>query len=89
MENQQVSYLAFEATSARLERINKRLWIALLVLILALIGTNAGWIYYESSYQDVVVTQEVEATSDGNSDLHINTVGGDYHGGESKSDTNN
>ena len=89
IENQSVSYLAFESTSARLERINKKLWIAILVLIVALIGTNAGWIYYESSMEEVVVTQEVEAVSDGDSDLNLQTVGGDYYGGESESNTNN
>lgn len=89
IENQNVSYLAFESTSARLERINKRLWIVILVLIVALIGTNAGWIYYESSMEEVVVTQEVEAVSDGDSDLNLQTVGGDYYGGESESNTNN
>ena len=84
-----VSYLAFESTSARLERINKRLWIALLVLIVALIGTNAGWIYYENQFEDTVITQEVEAQSDGDSDLNIRTVGGDFYGGESEGNTNN
>lgn len=89
IENQSVSYLAFESTSARLERINKKLWIVILVLIVALIGTNAGWIYYESSMEEVVVTQKVEAVSDGDSDLNLQTVGGDYYGGESEGDTNN
>lgn len=81
-----VSYLAFESTSARLERINKRLWIALLVLIVALIGTNAGWIYYESQWKYVettTVTQDVDASDGGNATIndgvHIN--------GESETDS--
>lgn len=42
---------------ARQERHIKRLWILCLVIFLALVGTNAGWIIYESQYQDVVITE--------------------------------
>lgn len=86
-KNLNISYLAFESSQARMERVNRRLWIVVLVLIIALVGTNAGWIYYENSFEDVVVTQEVEAQSDGNSELNIKTIGGDYNGGESESKT--
>lgn len=51
--------------------------------------TEAGWIYYEHQFEDVIVTQEVEATADGDSDLNLNTVGGDYNVGKSESDTDN
>lgn len=78
-----------ESALAKLEKANTRLWIVVIILIVALIGTNAGWMYYENSFEDVVVTQEVDAESDGNSDLNINTVGGDYDGGESTRETNN
>lgn len=84
MDEKNVSYLAFESSQARMERVNKRLWIVVLVLIVSLLATNAGWIYYESQYEDVVVTQE--ATSDGNSDIHLQNVGGDIYGGESEAD---
>ena len=89
MDNKYIPFIAFESATSRQERTIKRLWVLCLVLIIALIGTNAGWIYYESSFEDVSVTQEVEATSDGDSDLNLNTVGGDYYGGESESETNN
>ena len=58
-------YLMMESSSSRVERINVRLWITILVLIVSLIGTNAWWIWYESKFEDVVVTQE--ATADGSS----------------------
>ena len=89
MEEKMIPYIAFESATARQERTIKRLWIICLVLIFALLGTNAGWLYYESSFEDVVVTQEVEAQSDGDSDLNLNTIGGDYYGGESEGETNN
>ncbi len=88
-DNKMIPYIAFESATSRQERTIKRLWILCLVLIIALLGTNAGWIYYESSFEDVSVTQEVEATADGDSDLNLKTVGGDYYGGESEGEANN
>ena len=88
MEEKMISYIAFESTTARQERTIKRLWILCIILIVALLGTNAGWIYYEKQFEDVVtVEQDVEATSDGDSDLNINTIGGDYYGGQSEGET--
>lgn len=91
MEEKMIPYIAFESATARQERTIKRLWIICLVLIFALLGTNAGWLYYEAQWQTVenTVTQEVEAQSDGDSDLFLNTIGGDYYGGESEGETNN
>lgn len=88
MDEKLIPYIAFESATSRQERTIKRLWILCLVLIVALLGTNAGWLYYEKQFEDVVtVEQDVEATSDGDSDLNINTVGGDYYGGQSESET--
>lgn len=84
-----VPYLVHEDDMARLERTVKRLWILTIILIVSLIGTNGAWLYYESSFEDVTVTQDVEATADGDSDLNLNTVGGDYYGSESESTPNN
>ena len=75
-------YLMMESSSSRVERINVRLWITILVLIVSLIGTNAWWIWYESKFEDVVVTQE--ATADGSSDIHLQNVSGDYYDGQGK-----
>ena len=86
-DKQKIPYIVFESSQARMERVNKKLWIIILVLIVALIGTNAGWIYYESTFEDVVVTQE--AVADGDSDIRLQNVGGDYYGGESETDGQN
>lgn len=89
-ENVKIDYIAFESVTSRQERTIKRLWILCLVLIIALLGTNAGWIYYESQWQVVentTVTQDVDASTEGGGDLHLNTVGGDYNG-KSESETN-
>ena len=83
-----IPYFAHESMVTRMEIVNKRLWILVLVLIIALIGTNAGWIYYESQWEVVettTVTQDLDASDGGNAvindGVHIN--------GESKTDSNN
>jgi hypothetical protein len=91
MDEKMIPYIAFESATSRQERTIRRVWILCIILIIALIGTNAGWIYFESQWQVVdstTVTQDVEATAEGDSDLNLNTVGGDYNGGESEGKTN-
>lgn len=82
MDEKYVSYLAYESATSRQERTIKRVWILCLVLIVALVGSNIGWICYENQFEEISVTQEVEATADGSSNLNVNTVGGDYNGGK-------
>ena len=72
-----VHFAAHESALARSERHNKRLWIVILVLIGALIGTNLSWIIYENSFDDYVITQEVEQDADNGTN---NFVGGDVYG---------
>lgn len=80
-----VSYIVFEGEMTRMERTNHRLWIFCILLLLTLIGTNAGWIYYESTfdYYTENVSQEVQ-DAEGN---NIRLIGGDYYG-ESETDGN-
>lgn len=39
-----ISYFEHEAEMARAERAQRRLWVASLVLTVALVATNAAWI---------------------------------------------
>ena len=41
-----ISYFAHEAEMARAERTQRRLWIASLVLMVALTASNAAWIIH-------------------------------------------
>ena len=81
-----IPYFAHEGDMNRLERANKRMFILVLVLIIALIGSNAGWIYFESQFEDVVttVTQDLDSGDGGDAiiydGVHIN--------GESETDSN-
>ena len=52
-EKTSIPYVVHEATATRLERINTRLWIVVLILIFALIASNLAWIIYEKQF-DVI-----------------------------------
>ena len=72
-----VPYIVHEGMMARAERTAKRLWITILLLIVLLVGTNAGWIWYQSQFDDIAISQE-------NEDGYNNFVGndGDIFNGE-------
>lgn len=82
-----VPYMAHETILARMERQTKRLWILCIIIFLAFVFSNAGWIWYESQFEDTVttVTQDLDSGEGGNAiindGVHIN--------GESETDSNN
>ena len=76
MSNENVAYLEFESSQARMERTNFRLWILCLVLIISLLGTNTAWIVYENQFEDTEVSQEIDT---GEGDATVIGVG-DYYG---------
>lgn len=79
-----ISEAQHEKEMTRMETSNKRWFILCLVLILLLVGTNAGWIIYESQFTDVTMTQEVDT---GEGDATIFGVGiGDVNYGEGTAD---
>ena len=53
-----VPYVAHQSAAARQERQMRRMWIVILVLICALIGTNLAWIIYESQFETIETTTE-------------------------------
>lgn len=84
--NVTVPYVVHESAMARSERHNKRLWIVILVLIGALIGTNLAWAIYESQFETVeTITEEYDIEQDaegGNNNSIIN--GGSIVNGETE-----
>ena len=72
-----VPYIVHEGMMARAEITIKRLWITILLLIVLLVGTNAGWIWYQSQFEDIAISQE-------NEDGYNNFIGndGDIFNGE-------
>lgn len=87
---QMIPYAVHEGDMARMERTNRRLWILCLVMFLALVTTNAGWIWYESQWEDVVNTKTYEsdaesggvAISNGSGEVNYNDKGEVYENNE-------
>ena len=79
-----VPYIVHEGAMARAERTVKRLWVSTIILLIALIATNAGWIWYESQWEvveEVTTTQTVTQSADSKEgDATNRFVGGDEYG---------
>ena len=69
-----VPFAAHEAALARNERNSKRMWIVILVLIIALIGTNLAWIIYNSQFE---IVEESTVVEQENSNGDNNYIGND------------
>lgn len=72
MENKckDVPYIVWEGEKAREERRHRRDFIVKIILIVMLFLSNAAWIYYESQWETISVTQE-------NEDGYNNYIGND------------
>ena len=78
MADPRINYeFALEMQGARLERTNKRMFALVVILVIALIGSNLGWLYYESQYVDEKTVIEAEQDADNQSRNII--IGGDYN----------
>ena len=71
--NDPVPYIVHEAAMARMERTIKRLWIALIICIFALVGMFV----YAAQFQVDVTTIEAEQESETGNNY---AIGGDYVG---------
>lgn len=82
--NVSVPYVVHEAEVSRQERQIKRMWVALIVLIVALFLTNMAWIGVFSSYdyssEEIVVEQDAQ---DGGNNNYIGN-NGDINNGVSE-----
>ena len=76
-----------EMEGVRHERTNKRMFIIIIVLIITLVSSNLGWLYYESQYETATTTSiKAEQQADGNSNNYI--IGGDYDACDTESNDN-
>lgn len=80
-EHTNIPFIAYEGAMSRFERINRRLWIALIVLAVLLVSTNIAWLLYESQFEDYTITQEAENDS---GDIVLNGTGEVNIDGQSK-----
>ena len=78
-----VPYLVYEAATARAERTAKRLCLIIVLLICMLVGTNVGWLIYESQFETVETVEEYTIQQDAESG-NINSIinGGEIINGE-------
>lgn len=60
-----IPYVVHEGDMSRMERIIKRLWIVVILLIVLLVGSNAMWVVYESQFSKEVTTETYTAETDG------------------------
>lgn len=56
MENKSIYEAAFEFTIEKMNQTIKRMLIIIIMLIIAVIATNVGWIIYESQYESYTYT---------------------------------
>ena len=77
-----VSRHTHESDLDRMDRINKRWFIAWLVTFVLLVACVAGFVWYESQWQVVeeTTTTEVEQDADNGGNNEFKFVGGDYYG---------
>ena len=82
-QRQTVPYIVHEADMARQERTIKRLWIALILVIVLLVGSNCAWLYYNSQFEDVstTTTESYEAVADNDGVAIANGSGEVNYGG--------
>ena len=86
--NDAVPYIVHEGEMARMERVNNRLWVVVIILIAVVVITNGLWIWYESQWEVVHETTQEVTQDTGNGNGTNNFVGGDYYGEADSKDNN-
>ena len=79
--NNPVSFIAFEATCTRFDRVIKRLTIALVVCVLLVFASNAVWLYawMQYDYTSETTSTETVYTQDGQGTNIIGDSNGVQH----------
>lgn len=65
-EPSSIPYVVYESAFARMERIIKRQWIALIVAICMLFGAFGLFVWYESLYETISYEQDGEGINNVN-----------------------
>lgn len=83
-----IPYIAFESALARFDRVIKRMWVIILILVFLLLGTNLAWLHYESQFEEVTETTTTQKVTQDTKDGGNNSfIGGDSYGeADSKND---
>lgn len=70
MEDNKVDYRVYESAMARMMLINKRLFTLCIVMFAALFISNVCWVWFESRYEDTVITADQDGSG-------LNIIGGE------------
>jgi hypothetical protein len=70
-----VPYIVHESDMARQERTIKRLWIALILVIVLLVGSNCAWLWYESQFEATESTEITQEVDTGEGDAFVSGTG--------------
>ena len=82
-----IPFAAHESAMARSERHIKALIWVIVLLIVLLVGTNAGWLIYNSQFE--VVEETTTTITQDNADGYNNYIGNDGDIVNGKADNNN
>ena len=82
-----IPFAAHESAMARSERHIKALIWVIVLLIVLLVGTNAGWLIYEAQFE--VVEETTTTITQDNADGYNNYIGNDGDIVNGKADNNN
>ena len=84
-----VPYVVHESAMARAERHTKALICVIVLLIVLLVGTNAGWLIYNSQFEVVEETTTETTVTQDNASGYNNYIGNDGDIVNGKADNNN
>jgi hypothetical protein len=73
-----VPFVVHESAMARAERQSKRLVAIIILLIVLLVGSNIGWLVYESQFETVESWEQEVVQEADNGENHF--IGGDFIG---------
>ena len=59
-----VPYIVHEVAVSRLERVIKRMWVLVILLIILFVASNGAWILWESQFEEVKTVETYEANAD-------------------------
>lgn len=84
-----VPYVVHESSMARAERLSRRLVAIIILLIVLLVGSNIGWLIYESQFEDVITSEEIIVDAEENGIANYIGNDGDIYNGKDYSKENN
>ena len=77
-----VPYVVHESAMARAERQSKRLVAIIILLIFLLVGSNIGWLVYESQFETTETVEEILVDAEDNGIANYIGNDGDIYNGE-------